>query len=128
MANPPRRAHERFPCDIPVAIYSPVTESKITEARFLDLSRGGASVYVETLLQKGVPYQFRFVWENHRLRVTGRVAWEAKRDPQKPAWHRYGINLTLSTRQEEFFKRLIDRLRVDNQEDRRDFMRDYWRR
>ena len=126
MANLPRRSHERFPCDIPVAIHSAVTEAKIAEARFLDLSMGGTLVRVETLLQKRVPYQFRFSWENHRLRVMGRVAWEAERDPKNPAWHHYGISLTLSTRQEEFFKRLIDRLRLENREERRDFMRDYW--
>jgi hypothetical protein len=126
MAKPSRRVHARYPCDMPAALYSPMSSKKLADVRVLDLSMGGASVEVPLQLQKGVPYELRMEWERTEFHLTARVAWTMPPNPKKPKENRFGLSFNLSTQQEALLKILVDRLRQDHWPERKDASRDYW--
>ena len=98
-----RRAYSRFTCDLPVEIYSAVSQTKLADARLLDVSLGGGAVSCELKLRRSLPYEFRFNWGKERLSVTGQVVWT-----DVP---RFGVAFDLSTAQERLLKSLVENLK-----------------
>lgn len=108
----PVRYHPRFLCDLPAEIYTPAAPIKLSDARIKNVGIAGVGV-VCPHLSKGVPYEFRFSYANIDLRLVGRLAWEAKRDPKNARLHRYGVAFNLSTAQEARLRQLLDRMRLE---------------
>lgn len=98
-----RRAHNRFSCDLPVEIYSARSQTKLADARLLDVSMGGGAVSCELALRRSLPYEFRFNWGKERLAVTGSVVW-AQREG------RFGVSFDLTEAQENLLKSLVEKL------------------
>lgn len=105
----PVRYHPRYLCDLPAAIHSPAARVKLSGARIQNIGIAGIGVACPHLA-KGVPYEFRFTFEGRELRLVGRVAWEAPRDPANARLHRYGIAFNMSVAQEILLRQVIDRL------------------
>jgi hypothetical protein len=110
MADPARRQQERLPCEIPVVLAAPTTGAKIAEARLVDLGLGGALLESPVPLQRGVPYEIRWTWQGRDLRLSARVAWEAK--PGKTKLRRFGLAFTLTVAQEDLVRAQLDALRL----------------
>lgn len=123
----PARFHQRFLCDIPVDIYSPAHRTKFSSGTIVDIGVGGVGVSLQYTLAKNAPYEFRFKYEEHELRLTGRVAWEAPRDPKKTKTHRYGIAMNMSVSQEAVVRVIIDRIRLKQMPSEEGRMRNYWK-
>ena len=121
----PRRAYQRHNCEIPVLIYSPQTQAKLTEARILNVSLGGVAVECSMTLERWIPYEFHFQDIKEKLKLTGRVVWESPRN-RKTNKLCYGISFNLSTRQEAILKTLVNRIQLEkgNKDDGR--LKDYW--
>jgi hypothetical protein len=106
-----RRRPARYPCDVPVQVFSFAGETPIGEGRFTDLSVDGAKFDLRRPLEWKTPYLFRLTWKRTTLELPGRVAWESPRDPKRPQWRQYGIQFNTSSQQEQPLRALVDDLR-----------------
>ncbi len=125
----PVRYHARFACDMPLEIHSPAARrwtKPLAHGRVVNISMGGVGVLTPYPLEKGVPYEFRFTYADQEMRLTGRVAWEKPRSTKDPLNHGYGIACTLSVKQEQGMKLVVDRLRTEQWPTPDDRMRNYW--
>ena len=102
--QPHRRANSRYACDLPIEIYSARSQTKLADARLLDLSLGGGAVSCELVLRRAHPYEFRFNWGKERLSVTGSVVWEGQAG-------RFGVTFDLTSAQEHLIKTLVEKLK-----------------
>ncbi|MFA6004331.1 MAG: PilZ domain-containing protein [Elusimicrobiota bacterium] len=129
MASPFRRLYARYNCDVPVFILSFVTETKIAEGRFVNLSVGGALIDCAQPLEKHTAYLFELSWKDSRLALSGRIAWNAPRDPRNPKLLRYGVQFNLTSQQEDALRILVDKLRQETDRPQAGgFLRRYWNR
>ncbi|HAM34892.1 MAG TPA: hypothetical protein DEB40_04825 [Elusimicrobia bacterium] len=127
MADPFRRLHARYPCDVPVTILSFLGNARLAEGRLVNLGVGGALLDCARPLEKKVPYLLRFPANISSLSLPGRVVWIAPRNPQNPQFHRYGVQFNLTSSQERILRALVERLRrALEQPEQPDFLRDYW--
>ncbi len=125
----PRRAYSRFACDLPVQIYSPVSQTKLADARLFDVGMGGGNIYCDLVMQRAVPYEFRFQWGKERLAVLGRVVWSAAAARKEPRFARYGVVFSLTRAQEDLLAALVDRVRrFQPSEEGEDRLKGYWSR
>ncbi|MBI3551911.1 MAG: PilZ domain-containing protein [Elusimicrobia bacterium] len=124
----PVRYHARFVCDIPVDIHSPALRSRkpLGQGHIVNISMGGVGVMTTLKIERSVPYEFRFEYADQKLRLTGRLAWEKPQNPKTPEVRGYGISCTLSVRQEQAMKIVVDRLRTEQWPTADDRMRNYW--
>jgi hypothetical protein len=125
----PVRFHARFPCDLPVDIHTTNATrwaKPLATGRISNISMGGIGVWTEHLMSKGVPYEFRFQYAGLAVRLTGRVVWEMPKNPKTPRSLGFGISLTMSVKQENTLKVVIDRIRAEQSPDGDDRMKNYW--
>jgi Tfp pilus assembly protein PilZ len=125
MAKSSRRVHARYPCDVPVEVFSPVSAKKLADGRLLDLSMGGGSLETVLRLQKGVLYELRLDWLGQPMKLPARVAWVAPVAAKATA-RRFGMSFNLTTAQESVLKLIVDRLRTEQFPQDRGIARDYW--
>lgn len=106
MAESPRRAYERVPCDAAAELFSLSSDARICALRLCDLGLGGALVDSPLPLQRGVGYELGL----RGGRFPARVAREPKRDPKSKAYP-YGLVFTLTAAQETRLGQIVDELR-----------------
>jgi hypothetical protein len=105
-----KRHHARFACDLPVEIFSPVSQAKLADARLFDVGLGGGNVYSDFNLQRAVSYEFRLSFgKKEQLAVLGQVVWSAPTD-QRERFNRYGVTFNLTSSQEALMSTLVDQL------------------
>jgi|GEM_PF-6807934 len=112
MSLPSRRGLARYPCDLPVEVHAFISAVRVTRGRFRNLSLEGALLHCEAPLERGVTYLFRFLWQETRLELTGRVAWAVPPDPRQPKARCYGVQLNLTRDQEQFLRGALESLRL----------------
>jgi hypothetical protein len=105
----PSRFHARFPCKVPVELWTHHKGTSLGEGHFLDISVGGALFRCRTQLQKGVTYHFHC---EGGLRFDGMVVREHREEGNVEKDLFYGIRFDASSRQEGKIKKLIDALRM----------------
>ena len=131
MNGPLRRYHQRFPCDLPVAIYPEAARDPVGSGRFVDISMGGAALSCFVDLHRGSSYEFEVgepdARRRDRLRLSGLVVWQSAPPTRssKPE-RRYGVNFNLTGRQEGLLKRFIDMVRMERWPKEEESPRDYW--
>jgi len=108
--HPPRRLFARFPCDLPVEIFSPVSQTKLADARLFDVGMGGGNVSSDFNLQRATAYEFRMRFGKEQLAVLGRVVWSAPTDRREPGSNRYGVTFSLTASQEAVMAGLVAHL------------------
>ena len=111
MSDVARRQFQRFPCGIKAALHAPASNALIGECTLTDVSPGGGLIETSKPLERGVPYELRFSWQKHRLHLPARLAWEAKSGPKSKVY-RFGLSFTLTSRQEDLLRRMIDEIRL----------------
>lgn len=128
MADLFKRAHARFPCDLPVIVFTgPTGGIKLGPARVLDLSLSGCYLRFGGELKPGGAYRLRCEHGGAFLDMPGRVAREGPRAPKDPKARHYGIVFTLTRDQEKALLHLIDAVRRGEDKPGEDrFLRDYW--
>lgn len=128
MADLFKRAHARFPCELPMALFTgPTGGIKIGTARVLDLSLSGCYLSFPGELKVGGAYRLRREDQGAFLDMPGRVVREGPRDPKDAKARRYGLVFTLSRDQEKALMHLIDHVRRHAEKPGEDrFMRGYW--
>lgn len=126
--DPSRRAHARYPCDIPAELHTgPTGGVRLADARLMDLSLTGCLFATTEGLRPGATYRLTLVEGGVNLDLPGRVARNAGRS-EKSRFYGFVFNLTAG--QEKVLRTLLDRLRRAPErpgEDRLSrSMRDYW--
>ncbi len=123
-----KRAHARFPCDLPVTVFTgPTGGMKLGAARVLDLSLSGCYVVFQAELKIGGAYRLRCEWGGEFLDMPGRVVREGPRSPKDPKARHFGMVFTLSRDQEKVLLRVIDQVRRTPEKPGEDhFLRNYW--
>lgn len=128
MADLFKRAHARFPCDLPVTVFTgPTGGIKLGPARVLDLSLSGCYLLFGGELKNGGAYRLRCESQGEYLDLPGRVVREGPRAPKDPRARHFGLVFTLTRDQEKALMRLIDHVRRGPDKPGEDrFLRDYW--
>jgi hypothetical protein len=128
MADLFKRAHARFPCDLPVTVFTgPTGGIKIASARLKDLSISGGYVELAGELKLGGAYRLRCEHAGEFLDMPGRVVREGARSAKDPKARHFGMVFTLSRDQEKALMRLIDQVRRGGEKPGEDrFLRGYW--
>lgn len=128
MADLFKRAHARFPSDLPAVVFTgPTGGLNIGHARVLDLSLSGCYLRFEGDLKIGGAYRLRCEWTGEFLDLPGRIVREGPRDPKHPKARHFGLVFTLSRDQEKLLLRVIDRVRRAPEKPGEDrFLRGYW--
>lgn len=128
MADLFKRAHARFPCDLPVVVFTgPTGGIKIGPARILDLSLSGCYLRFGGELKAGGAYRLRCEHAGEFLDLPGRVVREGPRDGKDAKARHFGVVFTLSRDQEKALLRVIDQVRRGPEKPGEDrFLRDYW--
>ncbi len=128
MADLFKRAHARFPCDLPVSVFTgPTGGIKLGMAKLSDLSLSGCYLLFAGDLKVGGAYRLRCEWAGEYLDMPGRVVREGPRVAKDPKARGYGIVLTLSRDQEKALLKLIDHVRRAPEKPGEDrFLRSYW--
>lgn len=128
MADLFKRAHARFPCDMPVFLFTgPVGGIKLGTARVLNLSLSGCYLSFPGQLKVGGAYRLRREAAGAYLDMPGRVVRESRRDTRRAEAQLYGFVFTLTRDQEKALMRLIDHLRrTPERPDEDRFLRGYW--
>jgi len=128
MATPPRRLLARYPCDVPVEVFSFISEALVAQGRFINISVGGARFDGASPLERGVTYFFRLLWKKKPVELPGRVVWAAPHQPRNPKLREYGIQFNLIREQENLLRTLVESLRrLVQAPEERNIMRDYWK-
>lgn len=110
MADPARRQHQRFPCDLAVEVLAG-NGAKIADGRLKDLGMGGGMLDCPKPLQRGVSYEVAVPrGKILKQRFPARVAWEGKPD-LKTKRYLYGLAFVLTVKQEGQLKLLVDEIR-----------------
>ena len=120
-----RRGHQRFPCAIEGVLYKPMLRPRLGSAKILDIGMGGAKITCAAVLTLQEIYEIKLVYKDEKFSFNFRVAWQKSRD-SKTKEYSYGVVFSLSKRQEESLKILLDWLRQDGEPKPGFNLKDYW--
>ena len=128
MADLFKRAHARFPCELPVVVFTgPTGGLKLGTAVVVDLSLSGCFVRISGELKLGGAYRLRCEWAGDFLDMPGRVVREGPRVASDPKARQFGMVFTLTRDQEKVLMKLIDHVRRAPEKPGEDrFLRGYW--
>lgn len=128
MADLFKRAHARFPCNLPVVVFTgPTGGLKIGSADVVDLSLSGCYLRFSGDLKLGGAYRLRCEWAWEFLDMPGRIVREGPRVPNDPKARQFGLVFTLTRDQEKVLMKLIDHVRRAPEKPGEDrFLRGYW--
>jgi hypothetical protein len=111
--NAIRRAHQRVPCDQPVAVHRGVALGrKLGDGLLLDLSLSGAYLLTTLVLERNTSYRLHAASAEGPVDLPFRLQREGPRThPKHPGGRHYGILFNLTGGQEHVLRRWVDFLR-----------------
>ncbi|MDE2141960.1 MAG: PilZ domain-containing protein [Elusimicrobia bacterium] len=127
-----RRAHARYPCELPVEIYQGAASGyRLGNGILLDISLAGAFLRTEQDLKPATSYRLKFESPDGLLEIPCRVARVGPRNaPEMPKARHYGLTFNPSVDQERQLLRCVEQARRSPPVHESPFdraMRDYWK-